>query len=240
MKIEPETFYDAFALKLINDYVRGNERMVSALQFMKAEIYATKVRRVLDIGCGIGWSSHTLAKISSVESVVAVDLSSQLLAKARLLFSDTKIRYEHLDVTRMQASALGAFDAIVMLDVYEHIPKDSRAGFHDALNVLLNPDGFLMLTCPTIDHQTHLREHNPTGLQPVDEDVGLRELTELAAHLDASLDYYQLKSIWSSRDYLHAVIRRKAGRRPISAIRTNSTSGWLRKTHVKVARLRGL
>ena len=214
--------------------------MLAALQFMRGEIAAAKAVRVLDIGCGIGWSSHTLARIKSVESVVAVDLSSQLLEKARLLFSHPKIRYEHLDVTHMEPTAFGKFDAIVMLDVYEHIPEGSRAAFHSALNFLLTPTGFLLLSCPTIDHQTYLREHDPAGLQPVDEDVGLEELTAIAAQLDARLDHYRLQSIWSSRDYLHAVVRRNAAMPPISSRQGRGASRWLRKARVKLAPLRAL
>ena len=50
-------FYNSFGLKLINDYVRGNKRMENAIvelsKFIKSDSTA-----ILDIGCGIGWSSH--------------------------------------------------------------------------------------------------------------------------------------------------------------------------------------
>jgi SAM-dependent methyltransferase len=204
-------FYDVFGKKLCNDYAGGNPRMLMALDFMRREMAVSLARRVLDIGCGIGWSSHELARIKTVEAVKAIDLSPALVATASRLFASSKISFEVVDVTAMPASAGGGYDAIVMLDVYEHIPKAARPAFHSALNSLIAKTGFILLTCPTIEHQNSLRENNPGGLQPVDEDVGLAELQTLASDIDGCVDYYKVHSIWNPRDYFHAVVRRRSG-----------------------------
>ena len=208
---EATSFYDAFADKLRNDYIVGNPRMLSALAFMRAEVAASKARRILDIGCGIGWSSHELASLASVAEVHAIDLSPQLIATAKGLFASPKIDFDVVDVTTITPSAERPYDAIVMLDVYEHIPVAARARFHEALSALLAPGGFILLTCPTIDHQNYLRQHKPTGLQPVDEDVGLPELLALADAIQGTIDAWHVQSVWNPRDYFHAVVRRRAG-----------------------------
>jgi SAM-dependent methyltransferase len=187
-------FYDVFGKKLCNDYAGGNPRMLMALDFMRREMAVSLARRVLDIGCGIGWSSHELARIKTVEAVKAIDLSPALVATASRLFASSKISFEVVDVTAMPASAGGGYDAI-----------------HSALNSLIAKTGFILLTCPTIEHQNSLRENNPGGLQPVDEDVGLAELQTLASDIDGCVDYYKVHSIWNPRDYFHAVVRRRSG-----------------------------
>lgn len=189
--------------------------MLMALDFMRREIAVSRAKSVLDIGCGIGWSSHELAQIKTVEAVKSIDLSPALVATASRLFGARKILFDVVDVTAMPASASRSYDATVMLDVYEHIPKASRPAFHLAINSLLAEAGFILLTCPTVEHQNSLRENNPGGLQPVDEDVGLAELQTLASAIDGCVDYYKVHSIWNPRDYFHAVVRRRSGQ-PVS------------------------
>lgn len=208
---EATPFYDAFADKLRHDYVVGNPRMLSAVAFLRAEVAASGARRILDIGCGIGWSSHEMASLASVAEVHAIDLSPQLIATAKGLFASPKITFDVVDVTTMTPATQRPYDAIVMLDVYEHIPVAARARFHEALAALLAPGGFILLTCPTVDHQNYLRQHKPEGLQPVDEDVGLPEMLALAEAIQGTLDVWQLQSVWNPRDYFHAVVRRRAG-----------------------------
>lgn len=215
-KNDAKQFYDHFGRKLVNDFVGGNPRMLLALEFMKSHVRESGSRRILDIGCGIGWSSHELALVPSVEFVHAIDLSSALINQAQRLFPSRKIVYETIDVLALSGASFGTFDAITMLDVYEHIPCGARPAFHEALRQVLSPNGFLLLTCPTIAHQERLRTNNPEGLQPIDEDVGLSQLAQLGDDTSTQLDYYRVISVWNNRDYLHAVLRRPQGTSPTS------------------------
>lgn len=224
-KIDAKSFYDQFDRKLVNDYVGGNPRMLAALEFMKKEVKISGASKILDIGCGLGWSSYTLAAMKGVESVMAVDLSSELVKSAKKMFGHPKVDYRQMDVTDRNVKLSGCFDAIIMLDVYEHIPVTARERFHKALGELLSDTGFLLLSCPTKDHQNFLREQKPEGLQPVDEDVDLPELVSLAEDLEGRLDTYRLINVWSPRDYLHAVIRRnKGGPAPLRCCRPQLAS----------------
>jgi protein-L-isoaspartate O-methyltransferase len=232
-KNDAKQFYDQFGRKLVNDFVGGNPRMLLALEFMKAQVRASGARRILDIGCGIGWSSHELASVPSVEFVHAIDLSSALIETARRLFPSRKVAYETIDVLSLTGASLGAFDAVIMLDVYEHIPCAARPAFHKALMQLISPTGCLLLTCPTIAHQEHLRTNNPEGLQPVDEDVGLSQLTQLGDDTATQLDYYRVVSVWSNRDYLHAVLRRSQGTSPTSQPSRSRVASFMSRVRVR-------
>jgi SAM-dependent methyltransferase len=231
---DAKQFYDHFGRKLVNDFVGGNPRMLLALEFMKTQVRASGARRVLDIGCGIGWSSHELSLVPSIEYVHAIDLSSALIKNAKRLFPSRKIVYETIDVLAISVAALGTFDAITMLDVYEHIPCAARPAFHEALRQLLSPNGLVLLTCPTISHQEHLRTNNPAGLQPVDEDVGLSQLAQLGDDTATQLDYYRVLSVWNNRDYLHAVLRRSQGTSPTSQPSRSRVASFMSRVRVRL------
>ena len=164
---------------------------------------------MLDLGCGIGWSAHELARHHPEARILGIDLSEVLVRTATQLFGGGRIQFRQQDLT--EANALGGetFDNIVMLDVYEHIPAAERPDFHRSLAQALRPDGGrLILSCPTVHHQNYLRTHNPAGLQPVDEDLGAAEITALARDLGGEVIFFAYRQIWRRGDYFHAVIER--------------------------------
>jgi SAM-dependent methyltransferase len=212
-----ERFYDQFTQKLLANYARGNLRMECALRFAVRQLRARGMRQTLDIGCGIGWSSNEFIRSLPEMRVRGVDLSSNSIAMAQILFANPRLSFERADVTLADwtRAFAGRFDSCVMLDTFEHIPQENRTAFASALSALLAPDAVLLLTCPSLAHQAYLREHQPSGLQPVDEDVTVEDLLGLAAQLGGSLCHYEGKSIWRPGDYFHAVIvRGRAGVQP--------------------------
>jgi cyclopropane fatty-acyl-phospholipid synthase-like methyltransferase len=178
-----------------------------------------KVINALDIGCGIGWSSFEIARRSRA-NVLAVDLSESSIIAAKELFQHPNIEFRQLDITSAEFTEQIKFDLIVMVDVFEHIPKENRIEFYKLLNRLLSHQGKVALTCPTVYHQKYLRDNNPGGLQPVDEDVDLSELIEFGKAINAGVAHFQYKSIWNHNDYFHAIIQREV---PFSKIKQSKT-----------------
>ncbi|MCB0562210.1 MAG: class I SAM-dependent methyltransferase [Lewinellaceae bacterium] len=203
-----EAFYDGFQQQLIKDYLLGNPRIVAAIRFMQEHIRA-ECTSILDIGCGMGWSSYEFARFFPGAAVLGVDISSGLIRLAGRMFSGANLAYTKEDVTSASFSLGQPFDAITLIDVYEHIPVSERSGFHHHLNRLLSSDGQLLIATPTPLHQQWLREHAPEGLQPVDEDVTLEDMQALALALGGQLTVYHYHSIWNTNDYFHALIERQ-------------------------------
>src|SRR5579864_9769869 len=114
----PLEFYDNFARRLLKDYASGNRRVEAALEFAIGSLPGDRID-VLDIGCGIGWSSFEIARNRPEANVLGIDLSPRLLANGRVLFGDEpRIRFEAMDFVEEHLD--GRFDAIVLIDVYEH------------------------------------------------------------------------------------------------------------------------
>ena len=149
-----------------------------------------------------------IARRFPAAEVTSLDLSPELIELARRLTSERNVRYLVEDITAPMATVGSGFDAIVLLDVYEHIPAKERAGVHRRLHGLLAPKGVIILTCPTPEHQAYLRQHAPEGLQPVDEDVDEAVAAQLARDIGGSLVMFQRMAVSHPNDYSHIVINR--------------------------------
>lgn len=207
VQLEARTFYDQYDRKLLSDYVFGNSRIEAAIRFTLTWI-RPETLMVLDIGCGIGWSSWEIKRHYPKAKIISVDLSPRLTEISATLFRDEGIRFVTADITQYDDINPGTVDAVVMLDVYEHIHHTLRSQLHSFLDRVLSPLGTVIMTFPTVKHQTYLREHKPEGLQPVDEDVTRDDIALLAQDIHGRILHFEEVSIWAKEDYVHAVLTR--------------------------------
>lgn len=202
-------FYNNFDNRLLKDFVSNNPRVVAALEFVRDYFGPNPPQAILDIGCGIGWSSYEFSRLYKNGRVKGIDLSDRLITVAKQIFTAPNLSFSEKDLTDSGMIANEQYDAVVMIDVFEHIPADSRSKFYQDLKNVLSQEFSILLTCPTKKHQEFLRTNNPQGLQPVDEDIDARVLQDFASSLGAELVFYAHRSIWRTNDYLHAVISNK-------------------------------
>jgi SAM-dependent methyltransferase len=198
-------YYNQFDEKLIKDYILGNKRIESAICNLSVFIPKTS-KRIIDIGCGLGWSTHEFSQYLPNCIFDGVDLSPVLVDKAKTLFNKENLNFKVSDITNQLPEK--TYDAIIMIDVYEHIPKLERNKFHKALGNLLKNQSRLILACPSKYHQDYLKQNNPKGLQPIDEDIDCTVIQNLAKDIGGELIYFDYQCIWNNFDYFYAVIER--------------------------------
>lgn len=201
--LNPLEFYNHFDNRLIDDYVLGNKRVESAILNL-SHFIPKDSQDILDIGCGIGWSSHEFSKIFEKAYIEGIDLSPVLVEKASILFKKDNLSFKVFDVTKELPEK--KYDVIIMIDVYEHISQDKRKDFHNSLKYLLKNNGRILLACPSKFHQTWLKNNNPEGLQPIDENVDFEVINGFAKDLYGEIIFFQYKMIWRNLDYFYAVI----------------------------------
>jgi cyclopropane fatty-acyl-phospholipid synthase-like methyltransferase len=100
------------------------------------------------------------------------------------------------------------FNAVVMMDVYEHIPRAKAPAFHEALRRLLDADATILMTTPSPLHQSSLATRHPDALQIVDETIGVEEVAELARAVQGTVTSFRYITVWHTNDYVHSVIER--------------------------------
>jgi len=135
-----------------------------------------KIIKVLDIGCGTGETMNFIKALISKSEVYGVDTS-------RVAISYTKGR-GHKKVYLSGAEKLpfpnNFFDAVLILDVLEHIENDKKALF-EAKRVI-QKGGVIIVSCPALnilwsDHDTnqgHVKRYTKKDFEKLAEDLNLK------------------------------------------------------------------
>ena len=100
--------------------------------------------KVLDIGCGGGILSESLARRGA--TVTAIDLSEKALGVARLhlLESGLEVDYRKISAEDFAAESAGVFDVITCMEMLEHVP--SPASTIAACTALAKPGGHVFFS----------------------------------------------------------------------------------------------
>lgn len=100
--------------------------------------------KVLDVGCGGGILSESMADLGA--SVMGIDLAETSLAVARLhlLESGQEVDYRHSSVELLAEAMPGQFDVVTCMEMLEHVPDPGSA--ISACARLVKPGGSLFFS----------------------------------------------------------------------------------------------
>ncbi|WP_421988784.1 bifunctional 2-polyprenyl-6-hydroxyphenol methylase/3-demethylubiquinol 3-O-methyltransferase UbiG [Roseococcus sp.] len=99
--------------------------------------------RILDVGCGAGLASEWLARRKAV--VTGLDAAGAALEAARVHAAQSGVVVDYREGTP-ESLEEGGFDAVIALEVIEHVPPAERAAFCAALARLVRPGGTVVLS----------------------------------------------------------------------------------------------
>lgn len=113
------------------------------LAFIK-EYAALQDKTILDVGCGAGLLSESLAKENA--HVTAIDLSDDVLAVARehAATASLQIQYDAIAVETLAEQKPASFDMIMCMEMLEHVPNP--ASIIQACHDLVKPNGLIFFS----------------------------------------------------------------------------------------------
>jgi len=182
---EIRDFYDGF----LEQAGTENDRHRWIYKSMDAFIPGSKY--VLDVGCGVGFTSRHLAE--SGHHVTAVDLSPVLISHAKRHNAHNRITYVADNFVSWECKK--KFDHIVVVDVIEHIRKRDIYQFIGKLKSLSHEKTGIYLNIPNGDTIEYLKKCYPSTLQIVDIPYHPREILGMFRDIDFVPAYFRL--YWS-------------------------------------------
>ena len=183
MKQEIVDFYDNYldSLKVENNRHRWVKNSIDK--------YIPRFSKVLDVGCGTGITSRYLAK--NDRDVVAIDVSPKLIEYAKSMNSHFgKVEYLVGDISTF--TGYGNFDAILLVDVLEHILAESLPNTFDVLKKVSNKSTKIYLNIPSFEILTWLWENKPDNRQIVDNPIETGEILRMFSEIGFVPWYMQL------------------------------------------------
>ncbi len=107
----------------------------------KSELFA---KNVIDVGCGGGILSESLAKLGA--NVTGIDMGTEPLNVAKLhsLESNLTISYEKITAEEKAQQCSGTFDMVTCMEMLEHVPNP--ASIVNACAKLVKPGGLVFFS----------------------------------------------------------------------------------------------
>ena len=110
--------------------------------------------RVVDLGCGFGWFCRWAREAGALQ-VLGLDVSENMLARARAATPDTAVVYERADLERLKLP-VGSFD-LVYSSLTLHYLEGLKALFAEAHRALV-PGGRLIFS---VEHPIYTAPNRP-------------------------------------------------------------------------------
>ncbi len=147
-------------------YIHSAKRYLFAAEFCKGG-------QVLDLGCGSGYGAKFLAR--TAQQVIAVDMDPFALQYGEETYPDPRIRRLHVLPEQNLPFEDHHFDAIVSLEVVEHVPVEQMEAYFAEIGRLLKPDGVLIMSTPNKQIYIHYPDPYHVSLMTLDEFRALLE-----------------------------------------------------------------
>lgn len=143
----PYHYVPQYKDKFTQNYNWGwGKQYVSAIEFILSEIEkdSENISSIVDVGCGDGRLTKELSEYFTTKDIVGIDYSTRAINLANAL--NPNVKYQNKDIVNDIIEK--KFDAITLIEVFEHIPLELCNEFAKATARLLNKGGLIYLTVP--------------------------------------------------------------------------------------------
>ncbi|WP_298419117.1 class I SAM-dependent methyltransferase [uncultured Kordia sp.] len=143
-----------------------------------------KSLKILDIGCGNGWFSNKIAKISETIQIIGLDINREELEQAARIFKTKNLYFVYADIFKVSTKLEAQFDIITLNGAIQYF--EDFKGFITLLQTFLKPNGEIHIidspfykTASVADAKERTKEYYT--------EIGVPEMAENYFHHDEKL-----------------------------------------------------
>ncbi|MDN3664295.1 class I SAM-dependent methyltransferase [Algibacter miyuki] len=114
-------------------------RVKSTTRFTTYLASKNKALTILDIGCGNGWFSNRIAKVSRENSVIGLDINRDELEQAARVFNSNNLNFVYADIYKVSDIFKMQFDIITMNGAIQYF--ENFEALIKQLQLFLKPKG---------------------------------------------------------------------------------------------------
>jgi len=172
-----------------------------------------KPKRILDFGCGDGRLIMELTQMQwDLNAIIGVDISERALCFARAFAWGDRRVHLFQSIDEIDCSLLPV-DAVVAMEVFEHIPPSELSTIIKRLRTVLQSDGILLVTCPTTNIPQNPKHYQHFSLDTL--------LSSLGAGFEL-LEHYYIHRVGLAGEMLRRLV--------INSFFITNSQAWLRLT----------
>ena len=208
---EVRDFYESDLPRRLRARTHGNLRIDRATDFVCSRLDVDG--RVLEIGCGIGVATERIGQAVPRGRVWAVDISPVHIDYCTRTIDAENISFHTLDILaddgNLEELVASRLDAVVLIDVIEHLPRPDARRLFERLARLLGDDGKILATFPSATYQRHLYETHGARIQAVDLILELSDIAALAERAQCHIHTFAHVDVWRRNQYVHCEMVRR-------------------------------
>lgn len=114
------------------------------IELLNPYIPSDKTAKVLDIGCGYGFSLYAMEKLG-FRDLTGIEISAEQAAVASKYFNNIILSNDTIDTLN---GLKVKYDFVILFDVLEHIPVDKQISFIQSIFNVMSNDSSLIITTP--------------------------------------------------------------------------------------------
>jgi len=147
-----------------------SKNYTSAIEFILREIgkELKSINTLFDIGCGDGRLTRELNIEFPELEIIGVDYSSKAIALAKAMNPNMEFLNEDITASKFDLKC----DALTLIEVFEHIPLDFCDDFVEALSQMLNNNGLIYLTVPSVNMEVSYKHFQHFTLELLEKYFG--------------------------------------------------------------------
>lgn len=182
--VEEEVYVPPYSVDLLPSAIKY--RINEDIELRRDEILSDNKLSVLDVGCGGGILSESLARLNFIDKVTAIDLSNDVIQAAKLHQKKdpmlTKLEYKLVSLDLLDDSK---FDIITMFEMLEHVEYPAKV-LSEGLK-RLQPGGWLFVSTinrdfvswfTTIFMAEHVLGIVPKGTHTLNKYINQKEISD--------------------------------------------------------------